>query len=587
MAPIPVPLSPRRLAASNLRLHSSEQAFREGSATIVLPKSSTAFLNPVQEFNRDLSVLAIRSWSEMMDEGLRKKWEERRRKMGQNGHNGKKGRKRGAANVEQDGQNREAGALAEAVSTEDAPQDVEPSSDASSKRIKLSNGQSSEASTSAPVEEPSNIAGPSATTISATPAIDKYAYRPFRFTLLEALSATGLRSIRYAREIPLLDKVIANDLSTSAVKAMKRNVALNFPSDRPLEEWMPEVNVQAEQKIRKKELEKKAKGGQTLDEDELMELENARMAIKAANEAEKTSETDGQAADGQAEDVQATASTTAEAATTGPQSDANGLDVEAGEASHAAEAIHPDCKVQINEGDALDVMYSHRNPTKRFQVVDLDPYGTVAPFLDAAVQSVADGGLLCVTSTDCAVLASNNYPEKAFSLYGGSCTRVEYCHEIALRLVLHAISSSAAKYGRYIQPMLSLSIDFYVRLFVRVHTGPSEVKRVASKTGLVYTCSYCQDFHEQRMGRVTETESKNGNINYKFQNGTGPPGTIGAGSSCEECGSRFLVSCRKEGIGEQSILTDDNLSSSFSRLLDPCGSNHSTTSTFAIESWPM
>lgn len=57
------------------------------------------------------------------------------------------------------------------------------------------------------------------------------------------------------------------------------------------------------------------------------------------------------------------------------------------------------------------VMYQHRE-NKSFDVIDLDPYGTAAPFIDAAVQSVSDGGLLCVTCTDLAVLAGTNYPEK-------------------------------------------------------------------------------------------------------------------------------------------------------------------------------
>ena len=76
-------------------------------------------------------------------------------------------------------------------------------------------------------------------------------------------------------------------------------------------------------------------------------------------------------------------------------------------------------------------MYNHRALSERFDVVDLDPYGTAAPFIDAAVQSVADNGelnhrywqcyvasyftskgLLCITCTDLAVLAGTNYPEK-------------------------------------------------------------------------------------------------------------------------------------------------------------------------------
>ena len=71
-------------------------------------------------------------------------------------------------------------------------------------------------------------------------------------------------------------------------------------------------------------------------------------------------------------------------------------------------------------------MYSLRTD-KSVDVIDLDPYGTAAPFIDAAVQTVNDGGmsfatihpcclndsgLLCVTCTDMAVLATNNYPEK-------------------------------------------------------------------------------------------------------------------------------------------------------------------------------
>lgn len=39
------------------------------------------------------------------------------------------------------------------------------------------------------------------------------------------------------------------------------------------------------------------------------------------------------------------------------------------------------------------LMYSHRADKQRVDCVDLDPYGTAAPFIDAAVQCVHDGGL--------------------------------------------------------------------------------------------------------------------------------------------------------------------------------------------------
>lgn len=54
-------------------------------------------------------------------------------------------------------------------------------------------------------------------------------------------------------------------------------------------------------------------------------------------------------------------------------------------------------------------MYQHRISKSRFNCIDLDPYGSPSPFIDAAVQSVSDGGLLMVTATDM-VQTNTNIP---------------------------------------------------------------------------------------------------------------------------------------------------------------------------------
>lgn len=46
-------------------------------------------------------------------------------------------------------------------------------------------------------------------------------------TILEALSATGLRSIRYAKEVTNVKQIIANDISYKAVENMKKNISDN------------------------------------------------------------------------------------------------------------------------------------------------------------------------------------------------------------------------------------------------------------------------------------------------------------------------------------------------------------------------
>jgi len=154
--------------------------------------------------------------------------------------------------------------------------------------------------------------------------------------------------------------------------------------------------------------------------------------------------------------------------------------------------------VYSNVGDARAYMYSKvgnerppsNNYVHRFDVIDLDPYGTAAPFLDAAVQSLQDGGLLCVTCTDAGVFASMGYLEKTYDLYGGLPLKGAHSHEGGLRLILHAVATSAAKYGIAIEPLLSLSIDFYARLFIRVHKQQKDVKLLAGTTSSPFWTSW-------------------------------------------------------------------------------------------------
>lgn len=121
------------------------------------------------------------------------------------------------------------------------------------------------------------------------------------------------------------------------------------------------------------------------------------------------------------------------------------------------------------------LMYQHRRENQ-FDAIDLDPYGCPSIFLDSAVQAIKDGGLLLVTATDMAVLAGNS-PESCYVKYGAVSLRIKSCHEMALRILLQCIEAHANRYGRYIEPLLSISADFYIRVFVRIYSSPNMCKR--------------------------------------------------------------------------------------------------------------
>ncbi|XP_058228182.1 tRNA (guanine(26)-N(2))-dimethyltransferase 2 isoform X1 [Rhododendron vialii] len=183
-------------------------------------------------------------------------------------------------------------------------------------------------------------------------------------------------------------------------------------------------------------------------------------------------------------------------------------------------------KVESHLADARVYMLTH---PKEFDVVDLDPYGSPSAFLDSAVQSVADGGMLLCTATDMAVLCGGN-GEVCYSKYGSYPLRGKYCHEMALRILLACIESHANRYKRYIVPVLSVQMDFYVRVFVRIYTSASAMKNTPLKLSYVYQCTGCDSFHLQPLGR---TVSKNNSLRYLP--GFGPV----VSQECSDCGKKY------------------------------------------------
>ncbi|VAH42185.1 probable tRNA (guanine(26)-N(2))-dimethyltransferase 1 isoform X1 [Triticum dicoccoides] len=185
-------------------------------------------------------------------------------------------------------------------------------------------------------------------------------------------------------------------------------------------------------------------------------------------------------------------------------------------------------KVVSHLADARIYMLTH---PKEFDVVDLDPYGSPAAFLDSAVQCVADGGILMCSATDMAVLAGGN-AEVCFSKYGSYPVRGKYRHEMALRILLACIESHAIRHKRYIVPVISVHMDFYIRVFVRIFTSASTVKSSPLKFSHVYQCVGCNSFHLQNVGRINSKDKRNIPL---------PNFCPIVPQECSECGGKFVM----------------------------------------------
>ena len=196
--------------------------------------------------------------------------------------------------------------------------------------------------------------------------------------------------------------------------------------------------------------------------------------------------------------------------------------------------------IRIQHGDATHEMYQSRRipglhaltelqaqQSDQYHVIDLDPYGSAAPFLDGAVQAIADGGMLNVTCTDMAALGGS-HPETCYGRYGSMpLQRAAYLQEVALRILLKAIAETAAKYGRTIRPILSVGMNFYIRCFVEVYDDKAGINNLSLHIGSVFQSSHCSSF-------FTIPHGQHGKNEHVYQPTRAP-------SVCEETGAQFKV----------------------------------------------
>ncbi|MEM2104280.1 MAG: tRNA (guanine(10)-N(2))-dimethyltransferase [Candidatus Bathyarchaeia archaeon] len=147
-------------------------------------------------------------------------------------------------------------------------------------------------------------------------------------------------------------------------------------------------------------------------------------------------------------------------------------------------------RITVKNYDANFLLAGYSAPYKRFDVIDLDPFGSPSSFLDSAIRATRDGGLLAVTATDMAPLCGV-HPKACMRKYGGKPLRTEYCHEIALRLVIGCAVAAAAKYEIALTPLFSHSTDHYVRFYSVLEHGARKADGSLQKMGYILHCFNC------------------------------------------------------------------------------------------------
>lgn len=142
--------------------------------------------------------------------------------------------------------------------------------------------------------------------------------------------------------------------------------------------------------------------------------------------------------------------------------------------------------VEITNEDAIILLTRNRG----FDVVDIDPFGSPAPFTEAALRAVNHGGLACYTATDLPPLVGI-YPKTCIRKYFSKSIRADFSKELGLRILVYFIAREAAKIGKTAIPVFSYYMDHHYRACFQIFSTKSRHSMLPENVGYVYYCPKC------------------------------------------------------------------------------------------------
>ena len=141
----------------------------------------------------------------------------------------------------------------------------------------------------------------------------------------------------------------------------------------------------------------------------------------------------------------------------------------------------------------------------RVDYLDVDPFGSPAPYVWAAVQAVKRGGVLAVTATDTPVLYGV-YPAKLYRAYLAWGEKTEFHKEMGLRLLAAFVLRVAAMYDLVATPVLSHATRHYARVYFSIDRGALRALRALEEcVGWILYCQRC-GWRETESGRQPPRE---------------------------------------------------------------------------------
>ena len=135
--------------------------------------------------------------------------------------------------------------------------------------------------------------------------------------------------------------------------------------------------------------------------------------------------------------------------------------------SLATETIATNLELNKIESEVYNLPVEELLLKKKYDGIDIDPFGTPAPYIESALKGLNDNGILGISATDTAVLCGAK-PSICLKRYGAMSMKRVAAKEIGIRILLARISHLASLMEKGIEPLLCYSEGHHLRVFVRV-----------------------------------------------------------------------------------------------------------------------
>ncbi|MEM0118061.1 MAG: hypothetical protein QXV32_06400 [Conexivisphaerales archaeon] len=127
---------------------------------------------------------------------------------------------------------------------------------------------------------------------------------------------------------------------------------------------------------------------------------------------------------------------------------------------------------------------------ERFDIIDVDPFGSPVRFVEDALKAVKFGGMLSVTATDTAAL-KGLYNDVAFRRYFGTSARCDFSTELGLRLLASMVIRKGMQLDLAAKVVFAHSDQHYMRVYFVIEKGIENANTMMNGIGYVRYCRLC------------------------------------------------------------------------------------------------